>query len=399
MLWIIVSLILFVNLFDDSEGTYGYERCTYDTNVLPGNYYPFSSENYPYGNYRGGYKCKWTFHSQYPIKMNCTINIPKSNGCSKDALSVSTDDLDPQKYCGYGEVKVVSNDDNWINVTMDAMQYSPGGKFMCTVYTVEEDCQCGWHNQGRIVGGNETGIYEYPMMAGLAPRTPGPHSRDQIDCGATIINNYQVITAAHCIIGRDISYYIVAIGLHNTKDSTMTSETKVFSIKSYVIHPQYDENMYLNDIAIVTIDGLITFNKYIGPTCLPFQHNKDSFAGNRVKLLGWGTQSLAGVTSNVLQYTDVSVITKTNCNMKYPNKNIDDTQLCTYAQDRDSCQMDSGGPVLWKNPTTMKLVLVGIISNGDGCGGLKPGINTHVGSFIKFIESNNPRGYNYCKSE
>lgn len=54
--------------------------------------------------------------------------------------------------------------------------------------------------------------------------------------------------------------------------------------------------------------------------------------------------------------------------------------------------MDSGGPVLWENPMTKKIVLVGIISNGADCGGPKPGINTHVGSFIDFIKSHNPQG-------
>lgn len=54
--------------------------------------------------------------------------------------------------------------------------------------------------------------------------------------------------------------------------------------------------------------------------------------------------------------------------------------------------MDSGGPVLWKNPSTKRLVLVGIISSGTDCGGPTPGINTRVGSFMAFILSQTLRG-------
>lgn len=49
-------------------------------------------------------------------------------------------------------------------------------------------------------------------------------------------------------------------------------------------------------------------------------------------------------------------------------------------------QMDSGGPVLWQNPTTKRFVLVGIISMGSGCGD-SSGINTRVGPYIDWIVS------------
>jgi len=49
-------------------------------------------------------------------------------------------------------------------------------------------------------------------------------------------------------------------------------------------------------------------------------------------------------------------------------------------------QFDSGGPVLWQNPTTKREVLVGIISYGTACAqNEKPAINTRVGNYIKWI--------------
>lgn len=58
--------------------------------------------------------------------------------------------------------------------------------------------------------------------------------------------------------------------------------------------------------------------------------------------------------------------------------------------------MDSGGPVLWQNPTTHNLVLVGITSTGIGCGSNEPAIQTRTGAFIDWIMSATP-GNNWQK--
>jgi len=47
--------------------------------------------------------------------------------------------------------------------------------------------------------------------------------------------------------------------------------------------------------------------------------------------------------------------------------------------------MDSGGPVLWQDFTTRKLVLVGITSSGFACASKTPAIDTRVGAFLDWI--------------
>lgn len=51
--------------------------------------------------------------------------------------------------------------------------------------------------------------------------------------------------------------------------------------------------------------------------------------------------------------------------------------------------MDSGGPVLWQNPTTENLVLVGVINYGIGCA-VVGSVNARVGAYIDWITSVTP---------
>ncbi|XP_044012217.1 venom serine protease 34-like isoform X1 [Aphidius gifuensis] len=392
MLRILAPLTLFLGFIGIGDAQYN--NCDYRQSVRTGQKFSINSPNYPNSNYAPGSNCRWVFQGESTLKMNCTINIPQSNKCDLDALSVKSDDDPARRYCGSGGLNVASDENNQIIITINSARSSRGGQFLCDIVAdAGNECQCGWQNPSRIVGGKETGVNEYPMVAGLVHR-----QRGEIICGATIINNLQVVTAAHCLYGQSTSGFLVVVGEHNTDTANESSATRVYKIRQLVTHPNYDPRREINDIAIITIDGVIEFNQFVGPVCLPFQHYRDSFAGALVSLLGWGTTGFASAPSSVLQSTEVSVVTNKDCSNSFPQ--VQNTQMCTYARNRDSCQMDSGGPVLWKNPSTKRLVLVGIISSGTDCGGASPGVNTRVGSFMDFIWDQRPqRGYEYCEAE
>lgn len=62
----------------------------------------------------------------------------------------------------------------------------------------------------KIVGGVETEVNEYPMMAGLVD----PEEKS-VYCGATIISERHVITAAHCVYQRFVNNVGVLVGDHD----------------------------------------------------------------------------------------------------------------------------------------------------------------------------------------
>lgn len=82
-----------------------------------------------------------------------------------------------------------------------------------------------------------------------------------------------------------------------------------------------------------------------------FRYRAASFAGRRVEALGWGTLEFGGPLSNRLQKVSLEVTNQSYCESAYPNK-ITSGQFCTYTPGKDTCNSDSGGPLMYTANTT-----------------------------------------------
>lgn len=348
-----------------------------------------------YQYYKEAVSCSWTIVSDYKINLSCTIfELPWSVNCFGDRLAVQISPSITHRYCGNGTFNIQSESNSMV-ISLQSLVSSIGGRFFCEVEALSrpqnpENCSCGRKNPSRIVGGTNAGINEFPMMCGIVDAI-----QRIVFCGATIISDRYVLTAAHCMIGRDFQNLGVLVGDHDLETGTDTNATVLHRVIQAIIHPRYNERGDQNDVGILKTENDITFNNQVGPVCLPFQHSPDTFGGNYVELLGWGTTDFGGPPSDILQKVTVSVLTNQQCSKIYPN--VTTNQICTYAEGKDSCQMDSGGPVLWQDPTTRRLVLIGIISMGRGCA-LVAGLNTRVGAYIDWIVSVTPDAW-YCTVE
>lgn len=60
------------------------------------------------------------------------------------------------------------------------------------------------------MGGTDTGVNEFPMMAGIVDAD----NRD-VFCGSTIISVRYVLTAAHCMTNRNYTRLGVLVGDHD----------------------------------------------------------------------------------------------------------------------------------------------------------------------------------------
>ncbi|XP_063705416.1 trypsin-1 [Culicoides brevitarsis] len=242
-------------------------------------------------------------------------------------------------------------------------------------------CDCGKPNlENRIIGGVPTGLNEYPWVARLV-------YDGQFHCGASVLNQDYVLSAAHCVYRLKRNKIRVVLGDHNQFSTTDTS-AKMRAVISIKKHKGFDTSSYNNDIALLKLRKPITFSRSIRPICLPKEYSE--YAGNTGIVAGWGRTSEGGSLPAEIQKVEVPILSNQECkSMKYKASRITSNMLCAGGKtsNKDSCQGDSGGALVVNKGG--KHEIVGIVSWGIGCGRkMYPGVYTRVANYIKWIKNN-----------
>lgn len=221
---------------------------------------------------------------------------------------------------------------------------------------------------GRIIGGKETRIENYPWQVSL--QSDGSHF-----CGGSLLNEKIVITAAHCL--SDIPPEAITIRIGST---TYKQGGQLFKISATKRHEDYDPATMSNDIAVVNLATSVTFGKNAKPIKLA---EKAPSTGVKAAVTGWGTTSIvSGAMSPNLQAVLVKMISNKVCGSDVYNYglSIQPGMICASASGKDSCQGDSGGPLVSDGR------LVGIVSWGRGCAAPKlPGVYVDVAYYNSWI--------------
>ncbi|KAB7495199.1 Transmembrane protease serine 3, partial [Armadillidium nasatum] len=172
-------------------------------------------------------------------------------------------------------------------------------------------------------------------------------------CGGTIISEFFIVTAAHCLHGLSYREVRVKVGDFDTKLKDPAEKT--YETETWKVHPDFQKGgYYKNDIAVLKVKPFlgkgITFNEFISPACLPLE-NGHYPAGTWCYVSGWGlTKSNALYPSNLLQAATVPLIPKRICQNKrvYGSRRFQEGMMCAgYLQGKiDACGGDSGGPLV-----------------------------------------------------
>jgi len=354
------------------------------TTLAPGESIDFSSPNYP-SFYDSKSLCKWTFKSSTAISITCSdFSLQDSNkkGKCKDKLQIDGSTT----YCGSSltshsggsTVKVIFKSNKKLNY----------GGFSCTATatpsTGSGSCTCGQANRvGRIVGGVETEVNEYPWQAAMVY-----YGSSQVFCGASVIGSKHLLTAAHCtqaVTDYNLDYQVL-LGAHGLTNSASSQER--FPAVEFIQHPAYDSSTYDNDISIIVIDGTVDFTlSQIRPVCLPANAAND-YAYLTATVSGWGTLESGGSQPDVLMEVDVPTMSNSDCQNAYGNA-ITDNMLCAGYDEgkKDSCQGDSGGPLIYNSGSGY--TLIGVVSWGYGCASAGyPGVYARVTQYLSWISTN-----------
>ncbi|XP_008307205.1 ST14 transmembrane serine protease matriptase a isoform X2 [Cynoglossus semilaevis] len=249
----------------------------------------------------------------------------------------------------------------------------------------EENCDCGGRmfKTSRIVGGQDAEEGEFPWQVSLHVKSYG-HV-----CGASIINQRWLVTAAHCVQDdgkirfSQPSTWEAYFGLHEQRK--IGSHVVKKNLKQVIPHPNYNAYTFDNDIALMELDSPLTYSDYIRPICLPSAQH-EFMTGSTVWISGWGATREGGYGASILQKAQVRIINKDVCN-KLMGGQITSRMLCAgvLTGGVDACQGDSGGPL--SSPAGSRMFLAGVVSWGEGCARRdKTGIYTTVTKFIGWIK-------------
>ncbi|KAM6447212.1 enteropeptidase isoform 10-T10 [Liasis olivaceus] len=201
----------------------------------------------------------------------------------------------------------------------------------------------------KIVGGSDAQEGAWPWMVLL-------YFNSVPTCGASLINHEWLVSAAHCVYGRNLkpSQWKAVLGLH-TDLSLQYPQTVTQEIDQIIINPHYNKRTKDSDIALMHLQFRLNYT---------------------------------GATASILQEAEVPLIIHQKCKQLMPEYNITENMICA-GYDKggiDSCQGDSGGPLMCQE--NKKWFLVGVTSFGYKCAlPYRPGIYVDVLKFVDWIKN------------
>ncbi|CAF0928188.1 unnamed protein product [Rotaria sordida] len=287
----------------------------------------------------------------------------------------------------------------------------------CTLNITKNDTgectECGLpvnRRQARIVNGDQSYRGQWPWMAVV-----GVYFRDDTNrwinitqkCAATLIANRYLLTAAHCLSNQlptfdtmrlpnryqsslkdtyRASFDVInietdIISSRNTNKNEQQQQSRTFTLEHACIHPGFNHNTLLHDIAILKLKEPIVRSSLVDTICLA-TNEQTIDNGTRVWVAGWGSNAEYSSSLNVLMHADLQTLSPSLC----PSIESSDYQLCAGWSDgkKDACRGDSGGPLMLFSNN--RWYIIGIVSFGDGCSRANSGgIYTRVSAYHKWI--------------
>lgn len=180
----------------------------------------------------------------------------------------------------------------------------------------------------RIFGGCPINITYVPYIALL-------YIDDVPFCGASIISNDFVITAAHCVEYEEKKFEI-RIGIDDQE-----SEGERIAVKKVFIHPSYEKFQEYKtdyDFALLRIEKIIKFPKFAKIVKLADESDELN-EGDKMLIAGWGKTSYSNKNERFLRAAVVPIIDHERCHNAYDGQNITKRMICAGYEDEkvDAC--------------------------------------------------------------
>ncbi|XP_014276587.1 serine proteinase stubble [Halyomorpha halys] len=240
--------------------------------------------------------------------------------------------------------------------------------------------------ESRVVGGDKSTFGKWPWQISLRQWRTSTYLHK---CGAALLNENWAITAAHCVENVPPSDLLLRLGEHDLSVEDEPYGYQERRVQIVASHPQFDPRTFEYDLALLRFYEPVSFQPNIIPICVP--EDDINFVGSTAYVTGWGRLYEDGPLPSVLQEVSVPVINNSLCETMYRAagyiEHIPDIFICAGWKKGgfDSCEGDSGGPMVIQRPDR-RWLLAGVISWGIGCAEPnQPGVYTRISQFRDWI--------------
>ncbi|KAM4811046.1 transmembrane protease serine 11G-like [Urocitellus parryii] len=229
----------------------------------------------------------------------------------------------------------------------------------------------------RIANGQVANKADWPWQASL--QIDGGHF-----CGASLISEEWLLTAAHCFeLYKNPKLWTASFG------TTLNPPLMRRQVQSIIVHENYAAHKRDDDIAVVKLSTPVLFSEDVHRVCLP-NATFEVLPKSKVFVTGWGALKANGPLSNTLRQVEVEIISNDICNqVKVYGGAVSSGMICAgfLTGKLDACEGDSGGPLVIAQGRNI-WYLIGIVSWGIDCGKEnKPGLYTRVTHYRDWIKS------------
>nr|KAF6495874.1 hypothetical protein HJG63_010204 [Rousettus aegyptiacus] len=177
---------------------------------------------------------------------------------------------------------------------------------------------------GKIFGGKNSPDLRWPWQASLLYR--GRHT-----CGATLIDVFWVISAAHCFQkSHEPSDYKILLGYHKLQHPT--EHSLQMTVNRIIVHSDFNRRHFMgSDIALLQLHLSVNFTSHILPACLP-EPTTDLPSHTSCWITGWGmvTEDEFLVPPLQLQEGEVGIIDNNVCKIYFQEPNSSSSQYSLH---------------------------------------------------------------------
>lgn len=208
---------------------------------------------------------------------------------------------------------------------------------------------------GRIVGGSVVSdAKEFPYLVSIS-------DNDEHICGGFIYNDRWVATAASCLYGKDKATLLVKVG--SISLITPGPEEQLIPVMETNLHPSYNNETGLNDIALLQTARPIVFSDYA--KAIRYDEVLQPLEGVESNVIaGWGATFDGGIVATKLRKATIPEVDNAQVNCQTFLGFARNYMICAGGGTSSPCDFDEGTPLV-QNYTDGTKIVIGVMSRAE----------------------------------